>query len=56
VTGVYDRNEYLSEKRWALDAWAALLMEIVGEVERPSNVLVMKAESRVNTREIRELD
>jgi len=25
VTGIYDRNEYLVEKRRALDAWAALL-------------------------------
>ena len=25
VTGTYDRNAYLAEKRWALSAWAALL-------------------------------
>ncbi|WP_158873953.1 tyrosine-type recombinase/integrase [Antarcticirhabdus aurantiaca] len=30
VTAVYDRNAYLKEKRAALDAWAALLAEIVG--------------------------
>ena len=29
VTGIYDRNAYLPEKRKALDAWAALLIEIV---------------------------
>ena len=29
VTGVYDRNQYLTEKRRALDAWARLLLEIV---------------------------
>jgi integrase len=29
VTKVYDRNQYLSEKRRALEAWAALLPEIV---------------------------
>ena len=29
VTGVYDRNEYLPEKRRALGAWSALLNEIV---------------------------
>ena len=29
VTGVYDRNQYLIEKRRALDAWARLLLEIV---------------------------
>jgi len=28
VTEVYDRNEYLSEKRAGLDAWAKLLLEI----------------------------
>lgn len=28
VTSVYDRNEYLPEKRKALDAWSALLSEI----------------------------
>ena len=31
VTSVYDRNEYLPEKRRALDAWAMRLLEIVGE-------------------------
>ena len=39
VTSVYDRNEYLAEKRRALDAWAALLSEIVGGEKRPANVL-----------------
>ena len=39
VTGVYDRNEYLSEKRRALDAWAALLAEIVADNESPTNVV-----------------
>jgi integrase len=29
ATGVYDRNEYLPEKRRALGAWSALLQEIV---------------------------
>jgi integrase len=29
VTAVYDRNEYLVEKRRALDSWAALLIKIV---------------------------
>ena len=33
VTGVYDRNEYLSDKRRALDAWAAHLGAIVGDGE-----------------------
>lgn len=30
VTRVYDRNEYLADKRKALDAWAVLLSEVVG--------------------------
>ena len=40
VTKVYDRNQYLPEKRRALDAWAALLPEIVSgtaSVKRRSN-------------------
>jgi integrase len=39
VTGIYDRNEYLSEKRRALDAWASLLDEIVSGKRRASNVV-----------------
>ncbi len=31
VTGTYDQNEYLSDKREALDKWAVLLSEIVSE-------------------------
>jgi integrase len=38
VTSVYDRNEYLPEKRRALEAWEGLLLEIVGERQRTSNV------------------
>ena len=38
VTGVYDRNEYLTEKRRALDAWAALLRDIVGNGDGQSIV------------------
>jgi integrase len=37
VTGVYDRNEYLSEKRRALDAWASLLLEIAAGAVRLSS-------------------
>ncbi|NSZ00534.1 tyrosine-type recombinase/integrase [Agrobacterium tumefaciens] len=43
VTGRhYDRNDYLSDKRRALDAWAALLTEIVSGQKRPDNVEQMK--------------
>ena len=38
----YDRNDYLSEKRRALDAWAALLIEIVSTKPKVNNVLEMK--------------
>lgn len=34
----YDANEYVSEKRRALEAWEGLLLEIVRERPRPSNV------------------
>ena len=43
VTSVYDRHEYLSEKRRALDAWAALLQSIVTGAERPENVVPLTA-------------
>jgi integrase len=39
VTAVYDRNAYLPQKRRALDAWAAILGEIVEDKARPSNVV-----------------
>jgi integrase len=39
VTAVYDRNEYLPEKRKALEAWEGLLLEIVGERGRAGNVV-----------------
>lgn len=39
----YDANSYLAEKRRALQVWADLLMEIVGERERPSNVKALRA-------------
>ncbi|SOC93999.1 Site-specific recombinase XerD [Rhizobium sp. AN5] len=43
VTGRhYDRNDYLTDKRRALDAWAALLTEIVSGQKRPDNVEQMK--------------
>ena len=35
VTAVYDRNDYLPEKRRALDAWAIRLLEIVESKLRP---------------------
>lgn len=43
VTGVYDRNSYMPEKRRALEAWAALLLSIVSQIRRPSNVVALTA-------------
>lgn len=39
VTGVYDRNEYLAEKRKALDAWSGLLREIAEGQPTRSNIV-----------------
>jgi len=39
VTSVYDRNEYLPEKRRALDAWAIRLLEIVEDRKSADNVV-----------------
>lgn len=38
----YDTNEYLPEKRRALEAWEGLLLEIVGERARPENVTALR--------------
>jgi integrase len=42
VTAVYDRNAYLPEKRRALEAWGALLLEIVDGKPRPANVVAIR--------------
>jgi integrase len=42
VTSVYDRNEYLPEKRGALDAWAVRLLEIVSDKPRVDNVATIR--------------
>jgi integrase len=46
VTGVYNRHRYDREKRAALEAWAALLTEIVSDKARPSNVRPLKRDER----------
>lgn len=38
----YDTNDYLPEKRRALEAWEGLLLEIVGERKRPNNVAAIR--------------
>lgn len=43
VTGVYDRNEYLSDKRQALEAWAGYLATLTGERPPPVNVVPIRA-------------
>ena len=40
----YDANSYIAEKRRALEAWEGLLLEVVGERVRPSNVAEMHAD------------
>lgn len=39
VTGTYDRNDYLKEKRRALNAWSIRLIEIVSEEMAEQNVI-----------------
>lgn len=46
VTRVYDRNAYLAEKRRALDAWAALLAEIVVGKARAANIVSISGAAR----------
>jgi integrase len=43
ITAVYDRHDYMPEKRQALEAWEGLLLEIVGERERADNVTALRA-------------
>lgn len=43
VTGIYDQNEYLPEKRRALEAWAILLQEIVSGKKATSNVITINS-------------
>ena len=43
VTGVYDKNEYLAEKRRALDAWSVRLKAIVNGAEAGNNVIAFSA-------------
>jgi integrase len=40
VTGVYDRHEYLSEKRWALDTWARKVMAVLTAQPKPAASVV----------------
>jgi hypothetical protein len=44
VTGIYDRHEYLAEKRSALDAWAAYLGNLI--TPPGANVVPMRAATR----------
>jgi integrase len=46
VTGVYDRNEYLAEKRNALARWAARLDEIVTGKKPASNIVRIGSKRR----------
>jgi hypothetical protein len=48
VTGIYDRNEYFSEKRRTLEAWSTLLVEITGDKKRGPNAVQMAALNDAN--------
>jgi hypothetical protein len=41
IVGVYQRHDYLAEKRHALNLWADHVASLI--VERPSNVVSIKA-------------
>lgn len=41
VTSVYDRNEYLADKRAALEAWAARVLTLVGAESPAPNVIAI---------------
>ena len=43
ITGTYDRNDYLKEKRRALDARSMRLIEIVTGEQAPENVVMFDA-------------
>ena len=43
VTSVYDRNEYLSEKRRALDTWAKRILEIICKLSGAENVVQLRS-------------
>ena len=42
----YDVNEYVAEKRRALEAWEAVLLEVVGERQREGNITPIKKARR----------
>lgn len=46
ITAVYDRNEYLPDKRRALEAWEGLLLELVGEKTPASNIAHLARSSK----------
>ena len=46
VTGIYDRHEYLDEKRHALDAWATYLANLIAPLG--DNVVPMRAAVRAS--------
>ena len=45
LAGVYNRHEYLDQKRRALEAWAERVAFIVGEARDAANVVEMRARS-----------
>jgi len=49
VTAVYDRNDYLPEKRRALDACAVRLQETVSGKESPSSMVALAAHRELSS-------
>ena len=45
VTEIYDRNDYLPDKRYALEQWEALLLEIVGERQQSKNLTSIRVKA-----------
>jgi integrase len=42
VTAIYNRHAYLGEKARALEAWAAHVLQVVGEAQSAGNVVAMR--------------
>ena len=45
LAGIYNRQEYLDEKRWALEVWAERVAFIVGDARDSANVVELRSAS-----------
>jgi hypothetical protein len=46
VTGIYQRHDWATEKRAALDAWAAHVLSVVSGKKDKSNVTTIRGPAR----------